>query len=71
MAHINSSAQKYRYALRMGLRPIQIWIPDTRHPNFVEECRRQSRLVAQSDKAHTAMQHFMDEALNDVDGWSE
>ncbi len=31
---------------RRGLRPIQIWVPDTRAPGFVEEARRQSRLVA-------------------------
>ncbi|WP_408735289.1 antitoxin MazE family protein [Rubritepida flocculans] len=30
---------------RRGLRPIQIWVPDTRAPGFVEEARRQSRLV--------------------------
>jgi len=28
-----------------GLRPIQIWVPDTRAPEFAEECRRQSRLI--------------------------
>ena len=28
-----------------GLRPIQIWVPDTRAPGFAEECRRQSRLI--------------------------
>jgi hypothetical protein len=30
---------------RRGLRPIQIWVPDTRAPGFGEEARRQSRLV--------------------------
>lgn len=25
-----------------GLRPLQIWVPDTRRPGFAEECRRQS-----------------------------
>lgn len=29
-----------------GLRPIQIWVPDTRAPGFADEARRQSRLVA-------------------------
>ena len=32
-----------------GLRPIQIWVPDTRAPGFPEECRRQSRLIRQSE----------------------
>jgi len=31
-----------------GLRPIQIWVPDTRSPAFAEEARRQSLLVALS-----------------------
>ena len=32
--------QKRRNALRMaGLRPVQIWVPDTRRPGFEAECR--------------------------------
>lgn len=72
MVHVNSRVQKHRDALRRaGLRPVQIWVPDTRRPNFAEECRRQSRLAAEADKADTDMQHFMDEALADLDGWTE
>ncbi|MBN9125612.1 MAG: hypothetical protein BGO99_05355 [Nitrosospira sp. 56-18] len=72
MAHVNSRVQKYRDALRMaGLRPVQIWVPDTRRPGFAEECRRQSRLVVQVDMADKDMRQFMDEALADVDGWTE
>lgn len=64
--------QKRRDALRMaGLRPIQIWVPDTRRPDFSEECRRQSRLVGQADQSNAAMLQFMDDALADVDGWIE
>lgn len=72
MAHVNSRVQKYRDALRMaGLRPVQIWVPDTRRPDFAAECRRQSRLAAKADMGDTDMQLFMDEALGDVDGWTE
>ena len=72
MAHVNSRVQKHRDALRKaGLRPVQIWVPDTRRPNFAEECRRQSRLAAKADKADTDMQQFLDEALADLDGWAE
>lgn len=72
MAHVNQRVQKHREALRMaGLRPVQIWVPDTRRPGFAEECRRQSRLIAESDRGDTDMQHFMDEALADLDGWTE
>ena len=69
---VNARVRKHRDALRMaGLRPVQIWVPDTRRPDFAEECRRQCLLVAQSDSADMTMRSFMDEALADVDGWTE
>ena len=61
--------QKRRAALRMaGLRPVQIWVPDTRRPDFAAECKRQSQLVSQADSADTDMLDFMDVALSDIDG---
>ena len=33
---------------RQGLRPIQLWVPDVRSPEFAAEARRQSLLVANS-----------------------
>ncbi|MFT4101846.1 MAG: antitoxin MazE family protein [Burkholderiaceae bacterium] len=72
MAHVNSRVQKHRDALRQaGLRPVQIWVPDTRRPDFAQECRRQAQLVAQVDHADTDLQQWMDDALSDVDGWTE
>jgi hypothetical protein len=69
--NVNARVQKHRDAMRMaGLRPVQIWVPDTRRPDFAEECRRQSRLAAQADMADKDMQQFMDESLADVDGWT-
>ena len=63
--------QKRRNALRMaGLRPVQIWVPDTRRPGFEAECRRQSRLAAQSDLADAELLAVMEEILADVDGWT-
>lgn len=45
---VNARVKKHRDALRMaGLRPVQIWVPDTRRPDFAEECRRQCLLAAQ------------------------
>ncbi len=42
----------HRERLRaQGLRPIQIWVPDTRSPAFAAEAHRQSRLVALSPHA--------------------
>jgi Protein of unknown function (DUF3018) len=63
--------EKRRTALRMaGLRPVQIWVPDTRQPNFANECRRQSQLVSQADLSNIELHQFMDAALADVDGWT-
>ena len=68
---VNARVQKRRDVLRAaGLRPIQIWVPDTRRPSFAEECRRQSALAAQADRADPALLDFLDDALDDVDGWS-
>ena len=62
--------RKQRQALRAaGLRPVQIWVPDTRLPGFSEECRRQSRLVAEADRTDTDFESFVDAALADVEGW--
>ena len=72
ITHVNARVQKHRDAQRMaGLRLVQIWVPDTRRPDFAAECQRQSRLAAQADMADTDMQQFMDAALADVDSWTE
>ncbi|AUB85098.1 antitoxin MazE family protein [Candidatus Thiodictyon syntrophicum] len=68
---VNARVQKHRDALRRaGLRPVQIWVPDTRRPDFAQECRRQSLIAAQADLADADMQRFMDEAVADVAGWT-
>jgi hypothetical protein len=41
--------QAYRKRLRgQGLRPIQVWVLDTRSPAFAAEAARQSRRIAAS-----------------------
>lgn len=50
-----------------GLRPVQIWVPDTRRPGFAEECRRQSLLVRDSP-TERAVHEWMD-ATMDTEGW--
>jgi hypothetical protein len=37
-----------------GLRPVQIWVPDTRAPHFAAECRRQCELLAKAEKTGEA-----------------
>lgn len=55
VTHPKSSAEKvrtHRAKLRkMGLRPVQIWIPDVNSPEFIREARRQSLAVARSPHA--------------------
>lgn len=67
---VSERVQKYREALRAaGLRPVQIWVPDTRRPGFATECRRQAMLVAQADRRDADLSDFMDAALADLDEW--
>lgn len=59
--------QKRRDTLRAGgLRPIQIWVPDTRRPGFADECQRQARIVAAADATDHDLDSFMDAALVDL-----
>lgn len=65
---VGQRVQKRRDALRAaGLRPVQIWVPDTRRPGFAEECRRQSVVVAAADAADRDLGAFLDTALADLD----
>ena len=59
--------QKHRDALRaQGLRPIQIWVPDTRAEGFAEECARQAAIVDAANRADTELTQFMDVAAADL-----
>lgn len=60
--------QKHRKALRdAGMRPIQIWVPDTRRAGFAEECRRQSRLL-RGDALEAETLDWL-ESVADTEGW--
>jgi hypothetical protein len=50
----------YRQRMRAaGLRPVQIWVPDTRAPGFAEMCRRQARAVAAHDPGGDEIMRFV------------
>jgi hypothetical protein len=50
----------YRRRMRAaGLRPVQIWAPDSRAPDFAEKCHRQARAVAASDPAGDDLMRFV------------
>lgn len=60
--------QKHRSALRAsGLRPIQIWVPDTRQKGFAAECHRQS-LLLQSDPHEQETLEWLS-CVSDDEGW--
>lgn len=59
--------RSHRERLRkQGLRPIQIWVPDTRLPGFAAEAHRQARAVARSRQARED-QAFIDA----ISGWND
>ncbi len=63
---------KRRETLRnAGLRPLQMWVPDTRRPGFAEECRRQAERVAEADGADPDLGGFMEAAWADLDTLAE
>lgn len=44
---VKDRVKAHRARMRaQGLRPIQIWVPDVRSPEFAAEAHRQSALVA-------------------------
>ncbi|MDZ5455909.1 antitoxin MazE family protein [Azohydromonas lata] len=62
--------RKHREGLRQaGMRPVQLWVPDTRAQQFTQECRRQCLLVAQADAADPEVFEVLDAALDDLEGW--
>lgn len=64
----SARVRKHRASLReSGLRPVQIWVPDTRRTGFADECRRQSLLL----RSGTHEQETADwlESVADREGW--
>ncbi len=60
--------QRRRDKLRAaGLRPVQIWVPDTSAPGFAEECRRQAKVIRDAGMS----QEDLDWAeVSDTTGWT-
>ncbi|MEM5389794.1 antitoxin MazE family protein [Paraburkholderia phymatum] len=52
-----------------GLRPVQVWVPDTRDPEFIAKCRRQSRLPAETAAESEAEDLDFIESATDLDDW--
>jgi len=55
----------HRQRLReQGLRPIQIWVPDVRSPQFADQAHRQSLAIA-SSRHEADDQAFVDAVADD------
>ena len=50
-----------------GLRPLQLWVPDTRSPKFAAECRRQSLSVARGPES--GVEGLLEAAAQEIEGW--
>ena len=60
---------RYREKLRaQGLRPVQIWVPDTRSKTLAEEVRRQSLRVSRKDESE--LMDELDTAAAQTEGWT-
>lgn len=68
-ANVVERVKRHRDGLRAaGLRPVQIWVPDTRRPGFAEECRRQSLLLRDDPHEREILDWI--EAVADTEGWT-
>ncbi|MFC6445357.1 antitoxin MazE family protein [Shinella zoogloeoides] len=66
---VNERVQKRRDALRAnGLRPVQMWLPDTRRGGFAEECARQARIIAAAEVDDRDLDGLLDAAFLDLVG---
>jgi hypothetical protein len=69
MAGVAQRVQKHRANLRKaGLRPVQIWVPDTRREGFALECKRQSELLKNDAQEKDILKYL--EKVADHEGWS-
>ena len=64
---VSKRVREHRRRLRaQGLRPVQIWVPDVRSPEFAREAHRQSAAVAVSRHAQDD-QAFIDAISRDTE----
>ena len=64
---VRQRVQKRRDALRAaGLRPVQLWLPDTRDLAYQAELSRQIALINESDRNDVELQSFMDAVLEET-----
>ena len=74
MASIGTGAERVRRRrdkLRAaGLRPVQIWVPDTRAAGFAAECARQVQVIRDAETAESMAEDEAWFEVSDKTGWS-
>lgn len=64
-----SKVARHRERMRAaGLRPVQLWVPDTRSPEFTAQVRKQCQNL-KGDQAEAEVLLFTEEAASHVEGW--
>lgn len=67
---LSSSARRvanYRQRMReAGLVPKTIWVPDTKDPAFVDQLKRESRIIAASEEERSVME-WIDAMQSELD----
>ncbi len=66
--NVSDRVRKHRAGLAAaGLRPVQVWVPDTRRSGFAEECRRESRMLRDDSLERDTLEWLS--AAADLDDW--
>lgn len=66
---VNERVQKRREALRaLGLRPVQLWLPDTRDAKVREAFAEAARQINEVDKSDSWVFEMMDETWQETLG---
>ncbi len=54
-----------------GLRPVQLWVPDTRRAAFAEDCRRQCEAIAKAGTSTKAQEEAEFWERASADAWDD
>ena len=64
---VSERVRKRRDAMRAaGLRPVQIWVPDTRAPGFAEEYARQAAIAGAANRADPELRQIEEAVAADI-----
>ena len=53
-----------------GMRPVQIWVPDTRAPGFAAECARQAQLIRSAETPESQAEDEAWSEASETAGWT-